>query len=274
MNILMKAYASCGDIYGAMKVIARIGTAVRTSEVNSALAAILKNPKLDHWDMVVTLHREFFSPDRLVPDNETYEQFLLICAKYGRSDDALFWFEDFLSHGKKVTNAVTRAFRAAVDETTYNQHAHRHFYDPENLDTTLVNYRKLMASTPVPVTPPATALVGNIAEAYELLQSRIKAPKDSAELKLSVRRHISLGDLVGARQTITLAASDLTYSDDETVLSLMHGYASHGDYLMAESLFEDSRHHGSSSKGSCVRAMVCHVMSFVSLTLEHSLPIY
>jgi tetratricopeptide (TPR) repeat protein len=256
MNILMKVYASCGDIYGAMKVIARIGPAVRTSEVNSALAAIHKNPTLDHWDMVVSLHQEFFAPDKLVPDNETYEQFLLICAKYGRSEDALIWFEDFLANGKKVTNAIVRAFRAAVDETTYDQHAHRHFYDPENLDATLVNYRQLIASTPVSVNPPATALVGNVAEAYELLQSRIKAPTDSTELKMSVRKHISLGDLAGARQTITLAASDLTYSDDETVLMLMQGYASHGDYLMAENLFEDSRHHGSSSKGSSVRDVV------------------
>ena len=268
MNILIKAYAGIGDVHGATKVLVRVGSAVQTSEVNSVLDAILKNPTNDSWDVVDTMNREFFMSDRLVPDNETYEKFLLICAKYGRSVDALSWFEEFLSKGKKVTHPIFQAFRAAVNESTFLEHSPKHFYDPENLDATLVNYRQLMASTPAPVPAPegstggyATALVGNMEEAYELLQSRIRNPKDSTELKMLVKKHVSLGDLVGARQAITLAASEMTYPDDETVLALMAGYASHGDFAMAENLFEDSRHHGTSSKGTVRTCVLSYIMS-------------
>lgn len=262
MNILVKAYASVGDVQGAIKVLTRIGSAVRTCEVNSALAAALKSPNMDHWDTVVKLHQEYFSSEKLNADNETYEQFILLCEKYKRPDDALVWFEDFVSQGNTVTDAITRAFGAAVDEATFNEHAKRNFYDKENLDDTLVNYRQLLALTPVSesATGFAPAFVGNTTEVYNLLQSRIRAPADSTELKILVEKHISLGDLQGARQVISIAAAEANYPNSATIFSLMQGYASHGDCMMAENLFEESRLHGTTNQSTCVRAIVHHVM--------------
>lgn len=262
MNILVKAYASVGDVEGAMKVLARIGSAVRTCEVNSALAAALKSPKMDHWDTIVKMLQEYFSSERLIADNETYETFILLCEKYKRPDDALVWFEDFVSQGNTVTDAITRAFGAAVDEATFKEHVKRNFYDQENLNDTLVNYRQLLASTPASESAKgfAPAFVGNTTEVYNLLQSRIKAPTDSTELRILVEKHISLGDLQSARQVISIAAAEANYPDSATIFSLMQGYASHGDHVLAESLFEDSRLHGTTNQGTYVHDIAHHVM--------------
>lgn len=264
MNILIKAYASVGDIDQAMKVLDKCGSNVRTSEVNSALSAVVQNPSMDHWDKIVSLHAEYFMSEKLVADDETYEQFLLCCGKYGRSDDALFWFEDFLSTGRKVTNTLRRAFRAAVDESVYNEHPQRFFYDVVNLDATLLNYRQLLLATAAESESKThvPSFVGSTTELYELLQQRAITATNSAELKSIVERHVNLGDLVGARQTISMAATGSTYPDAETVLVLMAGYASHGDFVRAESLFEDARHHGATTKGdSSCRFVSCRVVS-------------
>ena len=155
ISILIQAYASVGDVDGTIRTIngpRKLKFTISTPMVNGVFEAINNCQGTDHWDKVVEFHKEHFMSDKLIPDSDTYVQLLLLCGKYGRQDDALYFFEEYKTTGKKVTTEVRQALRTAVGDDLYNQQTGKFNYHPQLLAATLNKYRAyLTVNSPIAV---------------------------------------------------------------------------------------------------------------------------
>jgi hypothetical protein len=238
--ILIRVYASVGDIDGAVKTIngpRNLKFTITTPMVNGVLEAINNCQGTDHWDKVVELHKEHFMSDKLIPDSDSYVQLLLVCGKYGRPDDALFFFEEYKSTGKKVTNEIRQALRKAVGDDLYNQQPGKFNYDPLKLEATMSKYRAYMIRNTPSVVDTRIKLSDDVLDKTRLaLDLSSTVPMELKDLNDTVRARIDIGDLDGAMYTIFRSSQSTLLPDKETILLLVGANASHGDHATAESI--------------------------------------
>ena len=238
--ILIQAYASLGDVDGSIRTFngpRNLKFTISTPMVNGVLQAINNCLGTDHWDKIVELHKEHFMSDNLIPDSDTYVQLLLLCGKYGRPDDALFFFDEFKSTGKKVTTVVRQALRTAVGDDLYNQQTGKFNYDPKKLEATFNKYRAyLIVNSPIAVDTNIKSSEDSLHKTRLALELSRSVPQDLNDLNTIVRSRIDIGDIEGAMYTIFRSTQATLLPDEETILLLVAASASHGDHATAESL--------------------------------------
>ena len=241
MNILMQSYASVGDINGAKGVIEKseqLDFRVTTALANNILSAVIECPELDHWNEVLLCHEKYFESDRLLPDEQTCILSLQACAKYGRPDEALLWFENFAKNGLKINTEIRRAFRSAVGQEVFYVHPMIFNYDSQNLMTLMDDYMLYLQSSK-PIDKPFPKVIDG-QRVRDLLQ-RIKGhPTDPETLNSCVTACIDIGDLDGAAKHMKAAGFKHMYPAPLTTYFLLAAYASHGYYEEAEALFAKS----------------------------------
>lgn len=241
ISILMKAYASVGDIPGTMRVLERndqMGYSITTNLVNNILSAIVECPELDHWDEFLLCRSKHFESGNLIPNEETCIKSLLVCAKYGRSDEAIFFFEDFAGSGLKMSTDVRRAFLSAVGREQYEQHPMLFNFDSQNLMEVMDNY-VLYQQSLTPIEKPYPKIIDG-QTVRDLLQNVKGHPVNTKTMNSYIMAFIDVGDLDGAAYCISKAMRSGTHPDAFTVYLLIGAHASHGNFRAAEDIFADS----------------------------------